>query len=92
MGKIIHIKSWKTRKYVLVHQKLENFLADGKNIEIEQMQERAQAESIGKLIKRGLLNRETNGPLLLHSFPILDTLFRMKIQKCLVSSPRLFGG
>lgn len=26
----------------------------GKNIEIEQMQERAQAESIGKLIKRGL--------------------------------------
>lgn len=37
-----------------MHQKLENFLADGKNIEIEQMQERAQAESIGKLIKRGL--------------------------------------
>lgn len=52
--KIIHIKSWKTRKYTPVHQKLENFLADGKNIEIEQMQEGAQDESLGKLIKRGL--------------------------------------
>lgn len=52
--KIIHIKSWKTRKYAPVHQRLENFLADGKNIEIEQMQEWAQDESLGKLIKRGL--------------------------------------